>query len=233
MIDAGHSLDEQQKNKLREKLRAAIIEQCGAYEQPYEAYELVRAGRAVEIVGNPHYLDRDGKECELPYTGLEGYYAGSEKRSDRPGMTAEQIIEEEANTGLKLLKAIKQHCIEDYSWSDFSKMKRALGEEKADLADLRNLCLLWTEVVRRVRQRVYESQIPLPKGEGLASGLHLNSVHQRACTASASSTDASRPPSRGSGTGPSDKRPVPGECMPTKERHVTRRERFYKKPCAS
>jgi len=90
LLYANNGLDERQKNELREKLRAAIIEQCREYEKQYEAYELVKGGRAVEIVGNPHYLDKDGGECELPYTGLEGYYAGSEERPGRPGMTREE-----------------------------------------------------------------------------------------------------------------------------------------------
>jgi hypothetical protein len=99
MIDARRGLDERQKHEVRQRLRAAIIEQCGEYEKQYEAYELVREGRAVEIVGNPHYIGRDGKEDELPYTGLEGYYAGSQARPTRPGLTKQQIVEEEANVG--------------------------------------------------------------------------------------------------------------------------------------
>jgi hypothetical protein len=150
--------NEQQKKELRERLRAAIIEQCGAYEQPYEAYELVRAGRAAEIVGNPHYLDRDGKEHALPYTGLEGYYAGSEARPDRPGITKEYIIEEEANVGRELVKNIKRRCVENYSWASFARMKRALKGKSADVVDLRQIDLLWTEVVRRLHLRVYQNE---------------------------------------------------------------------------
>ncbi len=157
-LDARSCLNERQKKELRESLRAAIINQCSAYEQPYEAYELVREGRAVEIVGNPHYLDRDGKEHVLPYTGLEGYYAGSEERPGRPGITKEQIIEEEANVGLELLKDIKKRCIENYSWASFARMKRALEKVSADVVDLRQIDLLWTEVVRRLHLRVYENE---------------------------------------------------------------------------
>jgi len=158
MIDACSGLDERQKNELRERLRVAIREQCGAYEKQYEAYELVREGRAVEIVGNPHYIGRDGKEYELPYTGLEGYYAGSEARPARPGMTKEQIVEEEANVGLNLLREMKKHCIEHDTWSSFTRLRRASEGGKANVADLRNLDLLWTKVVRRLRERVYENE---------------------------------------------------------------------------
>jgi len=158
MIDARSGLGERQKNEVRERLRRAVIDQCGEYEKQYEAYELVRRGRAVEIVGNPHYIDRYGSICELPYTGLEGYYAGSEERPDRPGMTKEQIVEEEANVGLKLLKEIKKRCIENYSWASFTKLQKASEAGIAGVADLRTLDLLWTEVVRRLRQRVYENE---------------------------------------------------------------------------
>jgi hypothetical protein len=159
MLDTKSDLNEQQKKELQERLRAAIIEQCGAYEQPYEAYELVRAGRAVEIVGNPQYLDSDGKEHALPYTGLEGYYAGSEERPGRPGMTKEHIIEEEAHVGRELLTDMKKRSIENYSWASFAKMKRALdGEVPADVEDLRQIDLLWTEVVRRLHLRVYQNE---------------------------------------------------------------------------
>ncbi len=158
MINARSGLDKRQKNEIREKLRAAIIEQCGEYERQYEAYELVKEGRAVEIVGNPHYIGRDGQECELPYTGLEGYYAGSEERSERPGMTKEQMVEEEANVGLELMRKIKKRCIDSYSWASFAKMQRASEDGIADVEDLRNLRLLWTGVVRRLSQRVYENE---------------------------------------------------------------------------
>ena len=157
-IAASSGLDDRQKNELRERLRVAIREQCGEYEKQYEAYELVREGRAVEIVGNPHYIGRDGKEYELPYTGLEGYYAGSEERPVRPGMTQEQIVEEEANVGLKLLRDMKKHCIDHDSWSSFTRLRRASEGREANVADLRNLDLLWTKVVRRLRERVYENE---------------------------------------------------------------------------
>lgn len=173
MIAACSGLDEGQKNEVREKLRVAIREKCGEYEKQYEAYELVRAGRAVEIVGNPHYLGRDGKEYELPYTGLEGYYAGSEARSARPGMTKEQIVEEEANVGLQLLREMKKHYIEHDSWCSFTRLQRAAEGGEANVADLRNLDLLWTKVVRRLRERVYENEeargTPLEQFEVLMS----------------------------------------------------------------
>jgi hypothetical protein len=151
-------LDEQQKAEERERIRAFILEQCSAYERPYAAYEYVRRGRAAEIVGNPHYTGKDAQEYELPFTGLEGYYAGSEETPERPGMTKAQIIEEEANIGLELMKKVKKHCIENYCWVSFVKMQRASEDGTADVADLRNLYLLWTGVVRRLNERIYENE---------------------------------------------------------------------------
>jgi hypothetical protein len=158
--DADSKLDEDQKYERWHRIQEVIIEQCEKYERQYEAYEFVRGGRAAEIVGNPHYRGKDGREHELPYTGLEGCYAGSEERPGRPGMTREQIIEEEANIGLELMREVKKRSIEHYSWASFVKMQKvAEGEtEEADMEDLRSLYLLWTGVVRRLNDRVYENK---------------------------------------------------------------------------
>src|SRR5947209_19466495 len=72
IIDTYPHLTEQQKVEYWNKIRETILEQCHTYEQQYEAFEFVKRGRAVAIVGNPHYQGKDGKEYELPYTGLEG-----------------------------------------------------------------------------------------------------------------------------------------------------------------
>src|SRR2546421_11226451 len=45
----------------------------------YLAFLLVKRGRGGEIVGNPYAMGKGGSKQELPYTGLEGYYAGSER----------------------------------------------------------------------------------------------------------------------------------------------------------
>ena len=65
----------------------------------YMAFLLVKRGRGGELVGNPSAIEHGSSKHELPYTGLEGYYAGSERTSQRPGMTSEAIIQEEANLG--------------------------------------------------------------------------------------------------------------------------------------
>ena len=158
--DAVGNLDEDQKYVHWQRIRELIIEQCEKYERQFEAYEFVRMGRAAEIVGNPHYRGKHGQEHELPYTGLEGYYAGSEEQPERPGMTREQIIEEEADIGLELVKKMKKRSIEHYAWASFVKTEKASekGTENVDIADLRNLYLLWTGVVRRLNDRIYENE---------------------------------------------------------------------------
>lgn len=158
--DADNKLDEDQKYERWYRIQEAILEKCEKYERQYEAYEFVRGGRAAALVGNPHYRGKDGREHELPYTGLEGYYAGSEARPGRPGMTCEQIIEEEANIGLELLREVKKWCIDHYSWASFVHTQKVAegATQKADREDLRILSLLWTGVVRRLNDRVYENE---------------------------------------------------------------------------
>ena len=149
---------EQSKHEQLERVRLSILECCRAYERQYEAYELVRRGRACEIVGNPHYRGNEGTAHPLPYTGLEGYYAGSEALPDRPGLTKEQIIEEEAAIGLELMRKIKRHCVASYSWASFTRLQRADEEEATSLESLTELYLLWTVAVRRLSQRVYQNE---------------------------------------------------------------------------
>ena len=158
--DVAHDLDEDQKYERWQRIREIILEQCEQYERQYEAYELVRRGRAAEIVGNPHYRGKGGQEHELPYTGLEGYYAGSEEQPERPGMTKEQIIEEEANIGLELMKKMKKYAVEHYFWASFAKTQKAAEgiTENVDKEDLKNLYFLWTGVVRRLNDRIYENE---------------------------------------------------------------------------
>jgi len=63
-----------------------------------------------------------------------------------------------SNVGLKLLKDIKKRSIENYSWASFARMKRALEKVSADVVDLKQIDLLWTEVVRRLHLRVYQNE---------------------------------------------------------------------------
>lgn len=156
-VDSNEHLDEVQKRELRAKIKEIILDRCSSYERQYEAFEYVMRGRAVEIVGNPFYQGSDGKEHELPYTGLEGCYVGSEAKSGRPGLTQAQIIEEEANIGQELLKRLKKDAIKNYAWASFARIADP-DHHVLDKADLKRLHLLWACVVRRLNQRVYENE---------------------------------------------------------------------------
>ena len=154
---------EQEMRKKRETIRNAIIKQLYSNEGEYSrdtrylAFLLVKRGRGGVIVGNPYIMEKNGSRQELPYTGLEGYYAGSERTSERPGMTCEEIVQEEAMIGADLLKSIKKHAIENNSWTDFARLKHVLAGQKPDREELRTLQRLWTGIVRRLHVRIYHN----------------------------------------------------------------------------
>lgn len=158
-VDANPHYTDEQKGAQRQKAREIVLAQCDIHEEQYEAFEVVRLSRAAEIVGTPHYVAAVGHERDLPYTGLEGYYAGSEQQANRPGLTPEQIITEEATIGLGLLNETKKHCVETYSWAHFTKMLRALDQDTAavEVEDVRTIGFMWTKVVRRLRDRIYRN----------------------------------------------------------------------------
>jgi len=154
-------LTEQEKKEQREKIRNTIVAQLysdeGTYSRDtrYLAFLLLKQGRGGEIVGNPSALGDDGKKQELPYTGLEGYYVGSERTSGRPGLTREEILREEANIGVELLKTIKKRAVEHNSWDDVTRLMRALEWKNQDVEEVRTIQSLWGMVVRRLHVRVY------------------------------------------------------------------------------
>lgn len=156
-IDSNEHLNDVQKADLRTKIKDIILEQCSSYERQYEAFEYVMRGRAVEIVGNPHYLGEDGKRHELPYTGLEGCYVGSEAKPERPGLTQAQIVEEEANIGVELLKRLKKDAIKHYTWASLARISDP-DHHVLDKEDLKRINLLWACVVHRLNQRIYENE---------------------------------------------------------------------------
>jgi hypothetical protein len=157
-------LTEQERTEERARIREKIIAQLYRDEEEYSldirycALLVVAKGRGGEIVGNPYCMRKDGKKQELPYTGLEGYYAGSEMTSEHPGITPQEIVQEEANIGVALLASIKKQHVDAYSWDSFAKMKKALEGTEPDVKDLRNIGLLWAEVVRRLHVRVYSNK---------------------------------------------------------------------------
>jgi len=156
-IDSNEHLDDVQKRELRAKVKEIILDRCSSYERQYEAFEYVMRGRAVEIVGNPCYPGIDGKEHELPYTGLEGCYVGSEAKTGRPGLTQAQIVEEEANIGLELLKRLKKDAIKNYAWANFTRISDP-DHHVLDKGDLKRIHLLWACIVHRLNQRIYENE---------------------------------------------------------------------------
>jgi hypothetical protein len=157
-------LTDLEKRESKDKIMSHILAQLYRDEEKhsrdarYRAFLVVEKGRAGEIVGHPYYIDTNGTKRELPYTGLEGYYAGSERTSEHPGLTQEEIIQEEAQIGLELLRTLKKRAIEKYAGASFAKMKKALARREPDVEDLRWIVLLWAQVVTRLHVRVYNNQ---------------------------------------------------------------------------
>lgn len=153
-----------ERTEKRDRIRETIIaqlyrdEESHSLDTRYRALLFVENGRAGGIVGNPYYTGKGSKKLELPYTGLEGYYAGSTMTEAHPGLTPAEIVQEEANIGVELLGNIKKQSIDHYSWASFAKMKRVLDGGEADLENLRRIGLLWSKVVRRLHVRVYSNQ---------------------------------------------------------------------------
>lgn len=162
-VTYGNSLSENEKRdregRFRNRVFAQLYNDDEKYspETRYRAFLVVKNGKAGEIVGNPYCVDAHGRRQQLPYTGLEGYYAGSIRTSAYPGMKPEEVVREEAHIGVEMLKAIKKHAIERYTWASYAKMKKGLESGKPDIEDLKTLEILWAEVVRRLHVRVYEN----------------------------------------------------------------------------
>jgi len=162
-VTYGHSLSEKEKvdraQRFRNRVFAQLYNDDEKYspETRYRAFLVVKNGKAGEIVGNPYFVDPKGQRQELPYTGLEGYFAGSIRTSTYPGMSPEAVVQEEAHTGVEMLKTIKKHAIERYTWASFAKMKKGLESGEPDIEDLKNIEILWAEVVRRLHVRIYDN----------------------------------------------------------------------------
>jgi len=63
-----------------------------------------------KMEGIPYFVNAYGQQQELPYTGLEGYYAGSIRTSEYPGMASEEVVQEEAHIGIEILRTIKKEA---------------------------------------------------------------------------------------------------------------------------
>lgn len=163
LVTYGQTLPEHKKSELAERFKNRVFAQLYnddekySPETRYRAFLVVKHGKAGEIVGNPYTIDKSGKRLQLPYTGLEGYYAGSMITSTYPGVTPEEVVQEEANLGIEMLKNIKRHAIERYTWASYAKMKKGLESGEPDIEDLKTIEIVWAEVVRRLHVRVYEN----------------------------------------------------------------------------
>jgi len=164
LVTYGHSLTDHEKMERVERVRNRVFAQLYSDDEKYTpetrycAFLLVKDGKAGEIVGNPYFINAHGTKQELPYTGLEGYYAGSVRTSEYPGLTPEGVLQEEAYIGLEMLRTLKKHAIERYTWASFAKMKKGLESGEPDIEDLKNIEVLWADVVRRLHVRVYDNR---------------------------------------------------------------------------
>jgi hypothetical protein len=162
-VTYGHTLSENEKMERAQRFRNRVFAQLYnddekySPETRYRAFLVVKNGKAGEIVGNPYFVDMNGQRQEPPYTGLEGYYADSIRTSAYPGMSPETVAQEEAHIGLEMLRTIKKHAIERYTWASFSKMKKGLESGEPDIEDLKNIEILWAEAVRHLHVRIYDN----------------------------------------------------------------------------
>lgn len=162
-VTFGHTLSEPERMERAKRFKNRVFAQLYnddekySPETRYRAFLVVKNGKAGEIVGNPYFVDAHGQKQQLPYTGLEGYYAGSVRSSAYPGVTSEEVVREEAHIGVEMLRTIKKHAIERYTWASFAKMKKGLESGEPDIEDLKSIEILWAEVVRRLHVRVYDN----------------------------------------------------------------------------
>lgn len=163
-IEEGKTaLSDQEKKERQAKVRSSFVTQLysggDSYsrDQVYLAFLLLQQGRGGAIVGSPYALAPDGSRQELPYTGLEGYYAGSQQTSKRPGMTREAIVREEADRGKNLLQSLKKRAINNNTWAKFLRLQHVLAGQKPGIEDLRAIQLLWSMVIRQLHVRVYHN----------------------------------------------------------------------------
>lgn len=162
-LPGRRALTEQEQREKRARVRRAIIAQLYRDEESYPratrylAFLVVKKGRGGAIVGNPSAVGKDGSRRKLPYTGLEGYYAGSEQTTQRPGLTAEDIIQEEADIGETALTPLKEHAIEHNAWAEFSHLKHMLAGAAPDEAALQTMETCWSTILSHLHVRVYRN----------------------------------------------------------------------------
>lgn len=149
----------QGQHKVHQYILAQLYQAEGQYSRitRYLAFLLLRYGRGAEIVGNPVFLRRDGTRQALPYTGLEGYYVGSEQTSSYSGLSKSEILREEAVLGEQILKMLKKTAIEHNTWANYAYLRSTLQGKEQSREALKTLQHLWMNIVSRLRCRVYHN----------------------------------------------------------------------------
>jgi len=61
------------------------------------------------------------------------------------------------NKTTELLKSIKKRCIEQNTWTDFSRLKHVLAGGKPDREELGDIQVYWSMIVRRLHVRIYRN----------------------------------------------------------------------------
>jgi hypothetical protein len=154
---------DEERQERRKRIRNTVIAQMYREEGKYTrdtrflAFLLLKKGRGGLIVGNPYVIREKGNRQELPYTGLEGYYAGSEQTAIRPGMSPAQIVLEEANIGAELLQTLKKRSIEHNSWIEFTHLQQALAGNNGEKEIVNTIQLYCAMIVRRLHVRIYHN----------------------------------------------------------------------------
>lgn len=148
------------QEKLRKDTLAQLYRAEGQYSRAtrYLAFLLVKYGRGGVIVGNPSHLGEDGAPQTLPYTGLEGYYAGSEQTAGRPGLSQGDILWEEAERGAQILKRLKKDAVERNCWAEFVRVQHTLDGTEQTREAIQTIQTLWMTIVSQLRSRVYHNE---------------------------------------------------------------------------
>lgn len=147
------------QEKLHQDIVAQLYQAEGQYPRVtrYLAFLLVRYGRGAEIVGNPFCIRKDSSLQALPYTGLEGYYAGSERTDAYPGLSQGAILQEEAELGMQIVKMLKKTAVEHDSWAEYTRIRSTLEGKEQRRETIKSIQTLWMTTISRLRSRVYHN----------------------------------------------------------------------------
>lgn len=144
------------QEQYRQETLAHLYESEGQYSHAtrYLAFLLVKYGRGADIVGNP-VLQGAGRLSALPYTGLEGYYAGSVCTERYPGLSQDEVLHEEAALGLEMLHMLKKDAVARNAWADYLQIRHTLEGTTQTRGAIQTIQTLWMTLVAQLRSRVY------------------------------------------------------------------------------